>query len=51
MVSTNLVSWSNGGNMSQRRSAQPFAELWGIEELLVSFDGVNITLSRRKDMK
>ena len=36
---------------SEEGVVKPFAELWGTEELLVSFDGVNITLPGRKDMK
>ncbi|KAM0424276.1 hypothetical protein ACHAPT_010421 [Fusarium lateritium] len=30
---------------------KPFAELWGTDELLVSFDAVNITLPGRTDVK
>lgn len=30
---------------------QPFAQLWGTDELLVSFDSVNITLPGRKDVQ
>ncbi|KAL2839808.1 hypothetical protein BJY01DRAFT_257566 [Aspergillus pseudoustus] len=30
---------------------EPFAKLWGTDELLVSFDAVNITLPGRKDLK
>jgi hypothetical protein len=36
---------------SEEGVIKPFAELWGTDELLVSFDGVNITLPGRKDMK
>jgi hypothetical protein len=30
---------------------ETFAKLWGTEELLCSFDGMNITLPRQKDLK
>lgn len=36
---------------SEEGVTKPFAELWGTDELLVSFDAVNITLPGRKDMK
>lgn len=29
---------------------KPFRELWGTDELLVSFDGMNVTLPRQKDL-
>jgi hypothetical protein len=30
---------------------EPFAKLWGTDELVVSFDGLNITLPRQKDLE
>ena len=35
----------------ERRVQETFADLWGTDELLSSFDGMNITLPRQKDLK
>lgn len=37
-------------SISEPGVIKPFAKLWGTDELLVSFDAVNITLSGRSDM-
>lgn len=38
-------------NTSEDGVVEPFAKLWGTDELLVSFDAVNITLPHRTDVK